>query len=170
MSKIPMSRLLAEIDQRQARAKQTEDERRAQPDSHIGKKSLTVQDKREIWATIQTTSEKVAELIELLKWCNKSDQGWHDYYYEPRWGYSQSQLKKIRPLKNDVTAWYFAIWEKLRVHSIGTDKQIQEYYLRIRYFKQYFHATQLTSSSVREFHKSIQGMVVPILNKAFKEK
>lgn len=86
-----------------------------------------------------------------------------------RWWYSQWQLKKIRPLKNEVTAWYFEIGNILRAHRILEGKKMQDYYAKIKYFKQRYHATSLSSQEVKSFHKSIQAMIGPILNKAFGE-
>lgn len=169
MSKLSTLRLLEEVQARNESA-QRKEKAQQEADALNWRKVLSSADKKEIADVITSTTAKVAELIELLQWYNKSEQWWHDYYYQPRWGYSQSQLKKIRPLKNQVTAWYFEIWEKLRIHDIGTEKQIQDYYSRIRYFKSRYHATELTSSSVRDFHESIQEMIAPILNKAFKAK
>lgn len=169
MSKLSTLRLFEELEAKKASA-QRKEKAQQEDDALNGKKVLSNADKKEIRDVIVSTTAKVAELIELLKWYNKSEQWWHDYYYQPRWGYSQSQLKKIRPLKNEVTALYFDIWVTLRIHNILEWKTMQDYYTQIKGFRQNYPATTLTSSSVKGFHESIQKMLDPLVMKAFKAK
>lgn len=169
MSKVPVSRLLRDIDVREREKRKRNERAQQQVSSLTEKEALSNKDKQEIAEVITDTTTKVAELIELLTWMEKSPQG-EDYYYQTRWWYSQAQLKKIRPLKKKVSSWYFAIWEQLRIHDIGSEKNIQDYYARIKHFRQHYHATWLNSGEVRRFHEEIQRMLVPIINKAFKKK
>lgn len=168
MSKIPTSRLLEEIAARKKENTRQEEDKSSQSQEASLRETLSDSEKKEIWDVIQSTTAKVWELIKLLQWFNKTEQEGQDYYYESRWWYSQSQLREIRPLKNEVTAWYFEIWEKLRIHGILEWDRMQRYYNRIKSFKQNYHATTINSSDVIWFHEQIRAMIVPILRKAFK--
>lgn len=161
MSKIPVSRLLEEIN---ARPKSDRNSSWTNPDSPSTKTALTKVEKQEIWAVIEETSRVVGALISLLDSYDKKED-WEELYF---WERSQGQLKKIRQLKNEATAWYFDIWEKIRIHNLTSDQKIQEYYSRVKWFKQSYHATEISSQQIRDFHENIKWLVVPLLKKAFK--
>ena len=161
MSKIPVSRLLGEINARQERERNSS---LTNPNSQSTKNTLTNKEKQEIWAVIQETTKTVAALIELLNSYDKRD----DWERSNFWGRSQGQLKKIRRLKYEATAWYFNIWEKIKIHNLASDQNTQEYYARVKWFKLNYYATEIRSEEVRDFHEQIRLLVLPLIKKAFK--
>jgi len=130
------------------------------------KNGLSEDDKRKIWWVLAQTKAKVVELIELLNSFDKRRDGEKIRFY---WR-SQWQLQKIRPLKNEVVANYFAVWEVLRTHKIGSDELIEKYYRTVRSLKdsRLYPATELQSQTVIDFHKSIEAIIWWVLKKALK--
>lgn len=192
MSRIPINRILSRLEEQQRWAKlESEKFESILPEYTNSRKPLTNWEKKEISDVIVQTSEKVAELITLLDWLlsqtrhqvdfsNSYDSaysrwGYYDWFYSQRYDYGRGSeylkkdLKKIRPLKNEVTAWYFSIWEKLKIYRIGDDELIQRYYESVKKFNTAYKATTLTSADVKDFHESIKRLIVGELNKAFKE-
>jgi len=159
MSRQPISRLLAELPARQEKLQDSKGNW-----VFNSKNTLSDSDKRNIWNVLKATRDKVVELITLLDWYDTTPD-WKKvkFYWRSQW-----QLKKIRPLKNEVAGSYFAVWETLRTHWIGSDKLIQDYYSRVRGFKQGYHATTLKSEDIRNFHERIQNLIGWVLKKALK--